>query len=463
MKKSATLLVCFLLFAGFGTQNSAAQEQKAWLLKLEIPGTGNLETVFNFRFRDSTFEAYAKGEQARSILGFWKYSLTRVFSDKFKSNSIAYINNGKWQQQGDERMLKGLLNTPLGNRYLKGSMNGERLRGYLLNGGNDTIGDVSGHPFQGSMPLRDYPVLVDQALDTIAQYLYDPQLLETDDWQDFKSDVTSLSGQVKDDLGMLLAFAYLQRNLPFSHLGLTRQATRSNKSNSSPDLSNLVRLKALSDSTVKMTIFSFAGSGEEVQQAFRQVKARGYQHLVVDLRFNGGGGIEAGMAFINQLLKEKLDGGIFLTRNYFRNHDSPPEPADYDAFPTLAEANYEVLTKGIHQYEGIAVQTDPVKDPYQGEVYVLTGKRTASTCEPLVYALKQYNRAKIIGQPTAGAMLSAESFALSEQYKVFLPTATYYTADGHEIDQQGVKPDFEVATRKAVQYTRESLIRGSEE
>jgi hypothetical protein len=453
------LIICgSLLLIGISF-NSAGQQQEDWRVALNIPGTGNLETVMNFEFEDSTFQAYSKGEQAQSIVGFWKYTMSRIFSDKFKSGSITYIKDVSLQQKGEDKILKGVLNTPLGNRYWRGRMASGTLKGYLLNGKKDTVGKISGSRFQEQLPLRDYKALSQNALDTIQQYLYDPDELKSDAWEDFQAGLKETSAKLKDDLGMLLSFAYLSRDLPFSHLGLTRKisAGASNMAgrSSSPDL---VRLNALSDSTIKMTIYSFGGSAKGVNEAFQKVKNQGYQNLIVDLRFNSGGGIEAGMAFINQLIHKQRPGGVFLTRSYFRNHDTLPSPSAYQQFPTLDEDNYEAFMTGIHRYSGISLKIDPVKNPYRGDVYVLTSSRTASTCEPLVYALKQHDRAEIVGQKTAGSMLSVETFSLPHNYKVFVPTSSYYTADGYEIDQQGVKPDHEVSYKKALQYTQEKLI-----
>lgn len=457
--KNFFLIICSCLSLISVSLNSACQQQQDWQVLLKIPGTGNLETVMNFKFKDSTFQAYSKGEQAQSILGFWKYATARIFSDKFKSGSIAYIKDGSLRQKSDDKILKGVLNTPLGNRYWLGRMDSGKLHGYLLNGKKDTVGKIRGSRFQEQLPLRDYKALSQNALDTIRQYLYDPEVLESDAWQDFQADLKETSATLKDDLGMLLSFAYLSRHLPFSHLGLTRKisAGASNMTGRATS-SDFTRLSELSDSTVKMIIYSFGGSAKGINEAFKKVKKQGYQNLIVDLRFNNGGGIEAGMAFINQLMHKARPGGVFLTRSYFRNHDTLPSSSAYQQFPTLDEDNYEAFMTGIHRHSGISMQIDPVKNPFKGDVYVLTSRRTASTCEPLVYALKQHDRAEIVGQKTAGSMLSVETFPLPHHYKLFVPTASYYTADGYEIDQQGVKPDHKVSYKKALPYTQEKLI-----
>ncbi len=56
-------------------------------------------------------------------------------------------------------------------------------------------------------------------------------------------------------------------------------------------------------------------------------------------------------------------------------------------------------------------------------------------------------------------MLNGETFSLGEGYSLTLPTATYYTADGYKIDQQGVSPDIATGTRDALDVTLDKWIR----
>src|SRR5690606_42154192 len=81
---------------------------------------------------------------------------------------------------------------------------------------------------------------------------------------------------------------------------------------------------------------------------------------------------------------------------------------------------------------------------------ILTNKNTASTCEPIVYELQRQKRAIIIGEKTAGAMLNGEMFELNQSFKMFIPTADYYTSDGYRIDLNGVKPDIETKSEDAL-------------
>ena len=69
-----------------------------------------------------------------------------------------------------------------------------------------------------------------------------------------------------------------------------------------------------------------------------------------------------------------------------------------------------------------------------------------------MYAFKHRKRAIVVGETTAGAMLTGEEFDLGNGFKLFLPTADYYAADGYRIDQKGVTPDIEVKQDEALEY-----------
>lgn len=96
---------------------------------------------------------------------------------------------------------------------------------------------------------------------------------------------------------------------------------------------------------------------------------------------------------------------------------------------------------------------------FKGNVYILTSKFTGSTCEPIVYGLKQSGRAIIVGENTAGKMLSSEPFDVKNDFQIYVPIADFYTNDGVRLDQKGVAPNYKVKYKEALNYTLDKLIK----
>jgi len=99
----------------------------------------------------------------------------------------------------------------------------------------------------------------------------------------------------------------------------------------------------------------------------------------------------------------------------------------------------------------------PILPFYGGKIWVLTNKNTASACEPLVDFLKVNNLATIIGEKTAGKMLSAKSFPIDENYELYLPIGNYYTAQNFWIEQNGVEPNIAIKSENALDKVSELI------
>ncbi|GHU82046.1 hypothetical protein FACS189415_1740 [Bacteroidia bacterium] len=206
-----------------------------------------------------------------------------------------------------------------------------------------------------------------------------------------------------------------------------------------------------------MKITAFIGTAAEMDSVFQIVIQKGYQNLIVDLRNNGGGNIESGLTFAERLVDSTFYGGVFLTQKWFNAHKQLPNTSDYPKFMQLSESNYNLLLNGIHTTEGICLKVIPHQPVYSGKLYILCNGNTASTCEPIVYALKHLKRATLVGEKTAGAMLSGEMFEVEKGFSMMIPTADYYTFDGNRLDKAGVKPNIEVKT-DALEYVLKNLI-----
>lgn len=132
--------------------------------------------------------------------------------------------------------------------------------------------------------------------------------------------------------------------------------------------------------------------------------------IILDLRGNGGGYVSAA----KDLLSLWIDGEpILIQKSKNRSDDT------------------------TYANRGQAVLTDM-------STVVLVNGATASASEIVAGALKDYDKAKIIGETTFGKGVVQTLLDLSNNSLLKVTTARWYTPQGTSINGEGIKPDMEV-------------------
>jgi len=329
--------------------------------------------------------------------------------------------------------------------------------------GQNAVDSNKGTQINEFAALRDYYSIAKSAIDSTENYLYNPAILKTAEWIDFTNNVLELSKVVSDDNEFVKMFNINGRKLPFTHFGISLK--ESDKSASGEKSQAVTRkeqpkkfeIKQADDETVVFTVKTFSASAEEIIPFIDTLKAMSFSNLIIDLRRNSGGTIASALPLAEYLVQDTLMGGAFLTQKYFSKHSSLPEAGSYRNFPLFSEASFSLIISGIHNQEGLCLIIYPDAKSFKGDLYILTDKYTASTCEPLVYGLKTSKRATVIGEKTYGAMLNGEIFGIGDSFNLWIPTADYYTADGFKIDKVGVTPDIDVDPADALEKALEVI------
>jgi carboxyl-terminal processing protease len=150
-------------------------------------------------------------------------------------------------------------------------------------------------------------------------------------------------------------------------------------------------------------------TGRELERAIEALRDEGVTRLVLDLRDNGGGLLDAAVDVTSQFLRE----GVVL---YEDRRDQP-------------EKFYSVK-KG-----GLALDLPLV---------VLVNGGTASASEIVAGALRDYERGPLIGERTFGKGSVQMVYDLSDKSSLHVTVARWQTPDRHRIDGEGLIPDVEV-------------------
>ena len=148
-----------------------------------------------------------------------------------------------------------------------------------------------------------------------------------------------------------------------------------------------------------------ANATAEVSRAINLLEQQGAEAYVLDLRSNPGGLLLSGIEIARLWMNE---GTIVYTVNR-------------QGIEGSFEATGQALTK------------DPL--------VVLVNQGTASASEILAGALKDNDRATIVGERTFGKGLIQSLFDLSDGAGLAVTVAKYETPDHIDINKQGIKPD----------------------
>lgn len=186
----------------------------------------------------------------------------------------------------------------------------------------------------------------------------------------------------------------------------TFEMTREKINNVSADIS-------YSDKTAIISVYRFAeDTGSLVRKLAEQAKAKQVDKVILDLRNNGGGYVSAA----GEMLSLWLNGG--------------------DKY---------MIEKSIHNDD----KTDYVprgKNPIFKDIktIVLINRSTASASEIVAGALKNYQKATIVGMTSFGKGVMQTMLNLSDGGKLKVTTAHWYTPNGSSINKTGIKPDVEI-------------------
>jgi C-terminal processing protease CtpA/Prc len=171
--------------------------------------------------------------------------------------------------------------------------------------------------------------------------------------------------------------------------------------------------KPLGD-TLVVSLAAF-GDPKDIERFMK--KARGYKNLILDLRGNGGGRVDA----INMLVSWCFERSVRISTEKTRKGEEP------------------AVAKGR-------------KDAFPGKVVILVDSRSASASEVTARVIQLEKRGTVIGDRTAGAVMASRFFphTLGHElggvgsvafYATSITVADVRMSDGTSLEKVGVIPD----------------------
>ena len=169
---------------------------------------------------------------------------------------------------------------------------------------------------------------------------------------------------------------------------------------------NRIDSMMLEDNVGYIALYEFAGDSQtEFAQAYDELKKQGAQALVVDLRDNGGGWVEAAVSIADIFLDE---GVLVYSSDRYGERENYKTKAGKDDIPLV----------------------------------MLVNENSASSSEILSGGLQDRGRATVVGVQTYGKGILQTVLGLNDNKEGFQMTcAQYFLSSGKAVHKVGITPD----------------------
>ncbi|MCR5143767.1 MAG: S41 family peptidase [Lachnospiraceae bacterium] len=147
---------------------------------------------------------------------------------------------------------------------------------------------------------------------------------------------------------------------------------------------------------------------EQFKAAMEDLESQGMKGVIFDLRYNGGGTMDAAVDMLDYLLPEGL-----ITYIEDKNGNKQEFKSDAEHYVDMP-------------------------------MVVLTTENTASASEIFTAALRDYDCATIVGTKTYGKGVVQSLVELKDGSAVKVTSAKYFTPKGENIDKVGIEPDIKL-------------------
>ena len=179
--------------------------------------------------------------------------------------------------------------------------------------------------------------------------------------------------------------------------------------------------KMLENKIGYIQILEFNGSSyEQYHQTFENLESEGMEKLVIDLRDNPGGLLNAVCEILEEILPEGL---IVYTEDKYGERD-------------------EHFCSGEH--------------PLEIPLVVLVNGESASASEIFAGAVQDYGIGTIVGTTTYGKGIVQSIMTLEDGSAVKLTVANYYTPNGNNIHKIGIQPDVVVEADAEISFAADA-------
>lgn len=334
---------------------------------------------------------------------------------------------------------------------------GDSLRGTWRGDGQPPVAATGVRlPREKLAPLTGTAVF-DSVVAVLGRGFYDPGYNGAS-WDRLVAEARPRAAAAQSDAEAYAVITGLLRALRTSHLNFTPVVRLSSPLPAStpaapaPAARPSVSWQLLSPSLGYLRIESFNPSGAalvpevaRMDSAFAAMAA--LPAIVIDLRGNEGGSVDLAYRLGQHLNGTPVPAGYFVVRHGYASRGMRTagalDTARVPALPTDGSVPGEKLAEAVEAAGGAAMLYigGGLARPFTGRVAVLTDHGTGSAAEAVAAVLQEARGAVVVGERTAGAMLSSADVMVAPGWRLRFPAMDYRTAAGRRLEGNGVVPD----------------------
>lgn len=190
------------------------------------------------------------------------------------------------------------------------------------------------------------------------------------------------------------------------------------------------------------------GAAELADEAMKDLA--GTAGLIIDVRANSGGNVSA--LRLAAYFGAEEPAVVLLSRPYLQALGRPVGDAEVRAAPRVSKVyTGDGVGEAMARNQGSAAfwTEDLGQKRYAAPVVVLTGEDTGSAAEGFAWYMRLKTKARLVGRPTAGALLSGDTVDIGEGWSLTVPVYGVWGPDGRSLNDASVPPHETVAFGRA--------------
>lgn len=309
----------------------------------------------------------------------------------------------------------------------------------------------------GEPPVSDYPALAARTSDVVRADLFDPALATSPVMTRYLADLATVASKSRDDAEFLFgsylaARRHLKIGTPlFYRLEGEQESARLWEGREKDVEPYRVSRDDAGIVTLRLDVLARV---DEVDEAMRAALAESPTGLIIDLRTCVGPTL-ASARVASWLIAEPLELGTYAG------------PAARDQVAPGAGVGLELargfhaerLADGLRRDSLLRLRAVPESGAFAGPVILLTSRRTSSTAESLVVALRTAGRVEVAGERTAGRPFLSREIDIGSGWVLRIPTHDFWISDASRVPASGWNPDHACGKDAAPEHARKRLLK----